>query len=84
MTALDFTLPYASSRSPVMGCNVAGASQPLAAQAGLRMLLKGGNAIRLPGSASAAIPENAEGIIRDRRECWRLLRSRITPLAFPG
>ncbi len=45
MTALDFQLPYNSSRSPVMGRNAVAASQPLAAQAGLRMLLKGGNAI---------------------------------------
>ena len=45
VTALDFTLPYASSRSPVMGRNMVAASQPLAAQAGLQMLLKGGNAI---------------------------------------
>jgi gamma-glutamyltranspeptidase / glutathione hydrolase len=45
MTSLDYRLPYSSSRSPVMGRNVVSASQPLAAQAGLRMLLKGGNAI---------------------------------------
>jgi gamma-glutamyltranspeptidase / glutathione hydrolase len=42
---LDFRLPYPSSRAPVMGRNVVSTSQPLAAQAGLRMLLRGGNAI---------------------------------------
>ncbi len=45
MSALDFDLPYPSCREPVMGRNVVAASQPLASQAGLRMLLKGGNAI---------------------------------------
>jgi gamma-glutamyltranspeptidase/glutathione hydrolase len=45
LTALDFSHSYPSSRSAVMGRNVVAASQPLAAQAGLRMLLKGGNAI---------------------------------------
>ncbi len=42
MIPLDFRFPYASSRSPVMGRNVVAASQPLAAQAGMQMLLKGG------------------------------------------
>ncbi len=42
---LDWSLPYASHRSAVMGRNVVSASQPLAAQAGLRMLLAGGNAV---------------------------------------
>src|SRR4030088_2589339 len=42
---LDFRLLYPPSRAPVMGRNVVSTSQPLAAQAGLRMLLRGGNAI---------------------------------------
>lgn len=41
----DWTLPYASQRSPVLGRNVVSTSQPLAAQAGLSMLLAGGNAV---------------------------------------
>ena len=44
-SALDFTNPYASARSAVLGRNVVSTSQPLAAQAGLRMLLAGGNAV---------------------------------------
>lgn len=36
---------YLSRRSPVLARNMVSASQPLAAQAGLRMLLKGGNAV---------------------------------------
>jgi gamma-glutamyltranspeptidase/glutathione hydrolase len=38
------TLPYASSRQPVYARNCVATSQPLAAQAGLEMLRKGGNA----------------------------------------
>lgn len=40
----DWTLPYRSRRSPLLARNVVATSQPLAAQAGLRMLLAGGNA----------------------------------------
>ena len=35
---------YPSARSPVLARNIVSTSQPLAAQAGIRMLLKGGNA----------------------------------------
>ena len=37
--------PYPSRRMPVLARNVVATSQPLAAQAGLRMLLQGGNAV---------------------------------------
>ncbi|MCP4386503.1 MAG: gamma-glutamyltransferase, partial [Hyphomicrobiales bacterium] len=37
--------PYPSRRSPVMADNVVATSQPLASQAGLSMLAKGGNAV---------------------------------------
>ncbi|MFC1515681.1 gamma-glutamyltransferase family protein [Thermodesulfobacteriota bacterium] len=40
---MDF--PYASQRMPVFARNVVATSQPLAAQAGLNMLRKGGNAM---------------------------------------
>jgi gamma-glutamyltranspeptidase / glutathione hydrolase len=42
---MDFALPYPSKRMPVMARNVVSTSQPLASQAGLRMLLAGGNAV---------------------------------------
>jgi gamma-glutamyltranspeptidase len=44
LTALDFCYSYPSSRFPVLDRNAVAASQPLAAQAGLHMLFKGGNA----------------------------------------
>ena len=42
---MHWDFPYASQRMPVMAGNVVATSQPLAAQAGLRMLLAGGNAV---------------------------------------
>lgn len=41
----DWSLPYPSQRSPIFARNAVATSQPLAAQAGLRMLLRGGNAV---------------------------------------
>src|ERR1700738_1053805 len=37
--------PYAWPRTPILGANAVCTSQPLAAQAGLRMLADGGNAV---------------------------------------
>jgi gamma-glutamyltranspeptidase / glutathione hydrolase len=42
---MKWSFPYGSQRMPVLARNVVATSQPLAAQAGLRMLLKGGNAV---------------------------------------
>jgi gamma-glutamyltranspeptidase/glutathione hydrolase len=41
----DWTTGYASQRSPIFARNVVSTSHPLAAQAGLRMLQAGGNAV---------------------------------------
>lgn len=41
----DWSLPYAWPRKPVLASNVVCTSQPLAAQAGLRMLAEGGSAV---------------------------------------
>ena len=41
---VEWQFPYTSQRSPVLASNIVATSQPLAAQAGLRMLLKGGSA----------------------------------------
>jgi gamma-glutamyltranspeptidase/glutathione hydrolase len=45
MIGFDYEFPYESRRAPVLARNVVATSQPLAAQAGLRMLLAGGNAV---------------------------------------
>jgi gamma-glutamyltranspeptidase / glutathione hydrolase len=45
MDLFDYQFPYASQRMPVLARNCVATSQPLAAQAGLRMMLKGGNAV---------------------------------------
>ncbi len=45
MKPFDYTQPYASARLPVFARNVVATSHPLAAQAGLRMLAAGGNAV---------------------------------------
>lgn len=45
MSSFDWTFPYPSQRMPVLARNVVATSQPLAVQAGLRMLAQGGNAI---------------------------------------
>ena len=45
MADFNWDFPYASRRMPVLAENVVATSQPLAAQAGLQMLYKGGNAV---------------------------------------
>src|SRR5262245_61241353 len=45
MTEFDYELPYPSRRVPVLARNMVATSQPLAVQAGIRALLKGGNAV---------------------------------------
>ncbi len=45
MTPFSWELPYAWPRKPLFAANVVSTSQPLAAQAGLRMLVAGGNAV---------------------------------------
>ncbi|MBK5103381.1 MAG: gamma-glutamyltransferase [Burkholderiales bacterium] len=45
MSAFDWQFPYTSYRKPVLARNIVATTQPLAAQAGLRMLQRGGNAV---------------------------------------
>lgn len=45
MKPFDWQFPYPSQRMPTLARNVVSTSQPLAAQAGLSMMMKGGNAV---------------------------------------
>ena len=51
----NYNNPYVSTRLPVFARNVVSTSHPLAAQAGLRILWQGGNAVDAAIAAAAAI-----------------------------
>ena len=51
----NYNNPYTTTRLPVFARNVVSTSHPLAAQAGLRILQKGGNAVDAAIAAAAAI-----------------------------
>ena len=84
--------PYPSQRMPVLARNVVATSQPLAAQAGLRMLLQGGNAVDAAIAAaitltvveptSNGIGGDAFALVWKDNELWGLNGSGRSPHAW--
>lgn len=89
---MSFETPYPSRRVPLLSRNVVATSQPLAAQAGLRMLLAGGNAVDAGLAAAIALTvveptgnglgSDAFAIIWDGRELHGLNASGRSPAAW--
>jgi gamma-glutamyltranspeptidase / glutathione hydrolase len=88
----DWNLPYAWPRKPVLGSNVVCTSQPLAAQAGLRMLAEGGSAVdaavataitlTVVEPVSNGIGSDAFAIVWDGRQLHGLNASGRSPAAW--
>ena len=90
--AFDWTCGYASQRTPVFARNVVSTSHPLAAQAGLRILAQGGNAVdaaiataacmTLVEPCSNGLGSDAFAIVWDGRSLQGLNASGIAPRAW--
>ena len=52
---LDWSTPYLSRRQPILAQNIVATSQPLAVQAGMTMLARGGNAVDAAIAAAIAL-----------------------------
>jgi gamma-glutamyltranspeptidase/glutathione hydrolase len=88
----NFNSPYPSIRVPVFARNVVSTSHPLAAQAGLRMLWKGGNAVDAAIAAAAVMTlcepcsnglgSDAFAILWDGKQLHGLNASGIAPGAW--
>jgi gamma-glutamyltranspeptidase/glutathione hydrolase len=88
----DWTNPYPTTRRPVFARNIVATSQPLAAQAGLAVLARGGNAVDAAVAAAAVIAlaepcSNGLGsdnfaIVWDGQQLHGLNSSGIAPAAW--
>lgn len=88
----DWNLPYAWPRRPILAGNVVCTSQPLAAQAGLRMLAEGGSAVDAAVATAIAltvvepvsngIGSDAFAIVWDGRQLHGLNASGRSPAAW--
>jgi gamma-glutamyltranspeptidase/glutathione hydrolase len=92
MKDFNWTNPYSSHRIPVFARNVVSTSHPLAAQAGLRMLLKGGSAVDAAVAAAAVITltepvscglgSDCFAILWDGKKLYGLNSSGVAPAAW--
>jgi gamma-glutamyltranspeptidase/glutathione hydrolase len=92
MTEFSYATPYGAPRRPVMARNMVATSQPLAAQAGLAALAKGGNAIDAAIAAAATLTvveptgnglgSDAFAIVWDGQELHGLNASGRSPAAW--
>ncbi|HYL88877.1 MAG TPA: gamma-glutamyltransferase family protein [Burkholderiales bacterium] len=90
--SFDWNNPYAWPRKPLLAANAVATSQPLAAQAGLRMLAEGGNAIdailaaaitlTLVEPVSNGIGSDAYAIVWDGKSLHGLNASGRSPAAW--
>src|SRR4029078_814026 len=92
MKLFDWQFPYPSQRMPILARNVVAPSQPLAAQAGLRMLMKGGSAVdavlataislTVLEPTSHGIGSDAFGIVWEGKKLHGLTASGRAPAAW--
>jgi gamma-glutamyltranspeptidase/glutathione hydrolase len=92
MTSFNWQNPYPTPRMPVFARNIVSTSHPLAAQAGLRMLWKGGNAVDAAIAAAAAITlvepvscglgSDAFALVWDGKKLHGLNASGVAPAAW--
>jgi gamma-glutamyltranspeptidase/glutathione hydrolase len=88
----DWNNAYRTVRLPVFASNVVATSHPLAAQAGLKILQQGGNAIDAAIAAAAVLTlvepvscglgSDAFAIVRDRHQLHGLNASGVSPAAW--